>query len=172
MTPTPSLDPQMSRVLDSPPSRTTHHHRWHIQARSSQLLIAPNGVPSGVDACTGRLSVCKPKIAHNNPRRLYIPLCCNQSTQTQPESDYGGDSTDFPPVKVGKRMSPGSAIRRNPPSNKDPPQPHHPRQPNAGLGRTNVINAVNATTPRNKLLSFQTRGASKLLCFELERAQT
>lgn len=82
---------------------------------------------------------------HNNSRRLYIPLYCDQSTQTQPESDCEADSSDFPPFKVGKSMSPASAMCRNPPSDKETRQPHH-HQHNTGLGQINVVNVVNTTS--------------------------
>lgn len=84
---------------------------------------------------------------HYNPRRLYIPLYCSQSTQTQPESDSEADSSDFPPAKIGKRMSPASAMRRNPPSTEESPQLHHRQRHDAGLGQNNVVNMVNAAPP-------------------------
>ena len=50
----------------------------------------------------------------NNPRPC-IPLYCSQPTQTQAESDCEAEpeSSDFPPIRIGKSMSPASAVRRN-----------------------------------------------------------
>lgn len=94
-----------------------------------------------------------PSMEHNNPHRLQIPLYCSQSTQTQPESDYDTDSSDFPPYKIGRSMSPASAMRRNPPPSEEPPQPHLQERRRAGLGQTNLVNTVHAArpTPRRKV---------------------
>src|SRR6266849_1299708 len=77
---------------------------------------------------------------NTNPHHHYVPLYCSQFTQTQPESDYDAESesesSDFSPIRTGKRMSPGSAMHRNP--------PQHP-QHNTGLGRTNILNMIDAT---------------------------
>lgn len=91
------------------------------------------------------------KMDHNNPPHHYIPLYCSQSTQTQPESDYEADSSDFSPIKIGKSMSPAAAMRRNPQqlplSDEEPSQLGHRQHRNAGLGQNNILNTVDATAP-------------------------
>ena len=72
-------------------------------------------------------------------------------TQTQPETDYDAQS-DFSPIRIGRSMSPASAVRRNPQqlslsNEEEPPQPRRHQQGNAGLGQTNIANVVNATAP-------------------------
>jgi len=90
------------------------------------------------------------KMDRNN---RYIPLYCNQSTQTQRESDYEteaeSESSDFPPIRIGKRMSPTSAMCQNPHQlpEEEPPQLHCCQQHNTGLEQTNILNVVEATAP-------------------------
>jgi hypothetical protein len=108
------------------------------------------------DAVSGQSKMDRSDNLH--PRYVeYVPLYCSQPTQTQPESDYEleAESSDFPPIRVGKpeRMSPTSAMRRNQqqPSllsnEEEPPQLCHRQQRNTGLGKTNILNVVDATAP-------------------------
>ena len=82
----------------------------------------------------------------NNPRPRrwqveYVPLYCSRPTQTQDEDSYESDSSDFPPIRIGKSMSPASAMRRNRFPDEEPPQPRHHK----GLGETNILNIVDAS---------------------------
>ena len=90
----------------------------------------------------------------NKPRIRRVPrLYCSQPTQTQPEtqsSDHEAESSDFPPFRIGKMMSPASAMRRNEhqPSlsnEEEPPQSRRRQQGNTGLGKTNMVNVVDAS---------------------------
>jgi|ERR1700733_8224591 hypothetical protein len=82
----------------------------------------------------------------NDPHRRFVLLYCNQSTQTRPESDHDAESesSDFSPIRIGKRMSPASAMHRKPHqfNKEEPSQLHRCR---TGLGRTNILNVVNTT---------------------------
>ena len=90
-----------------------------------------------------------------DPHHHYIPLYCNQSTQTQPdnESDYESDyewssDSEFPPIRIGKgTMSFADAMRYN---KDEPPQSCHRQQHNSGvigLGQTNILNVVDGSAP-------------------------
>jgi len=94
-------------------------------------------------------TVCgQSKMNRNNPRPRprYIPLFCSQPTQTENDYDAGSDSesSDFPPIRIGKQMSPASAMRRNQHqislSNEDPPQSQRKtlRKLRRGLGKKKI----------------------------------
>ena len=87
----------------------------------------------------------------DNIRPRYAPLCCSQPTQTQPD-EVEAESSDFPPIRVGKpeRMSPASAMHQNQfsfLSNEESSQSRRHQQHNTGLGKTNILNVVDATAP-------------------------
>lgn len=92
----------------------------------------------------------------NNLRQVrprYVPLYCSQPTQTHPESEAenSAESSDFPPIRIGKPMSLASAVRRDQHqlslSDEEPPQSRHRQLRNTGLGKTNILNVVDATAP-------------------------
>ena len=91
------------------------------------------------------------KMDCNNPRPCRVPLYCSQAAQTLPESDYEAESSDFPPIRIGQRMSPASAMRRNQHqlslSDEEPPQSRRRQQRDTELGKTNILNVVDATAP-------------------------
>jgi len=112
------------------------------------------------------------KMDCNNPPPRCVPLYCSQATQTLPESDYEAESSesDFPPIRIGKRMSPASAMRRNQhqlslSDEEEPPQLRRRQQRNTGLGKTNILNVVDATAPvqRRKVTLYTSLQVTRLI---------
>ena len=109
---------------------------------------------------------------HSNTHHTFIALYCSRSTQTEPDKSEAEDS-DFPPCRIGNttpimsRPFPVAPPSRYPPKAaassgpgqlerqptivissseepEEPPQSHHCRQLNTGLGlgQANIVNTI------------------------------
>lgn len=109
----------------------------------------------------------RPKMNRSSTHRKPVLLYCNQATQTQDDSEV--EDSDFPPCRVGNdpplifRYSPvtfpsssrypqaaaSRILQQQPtiPSEEEPSQSlaQRHRQPNTGLGGTNIVNIIDAT---------------------------
>lgn len=95
----------------------------------------------------------RPKMRRSSTRNP-IMLYCSQPTQTKDDSEP--EKSEFPPCKEGNgtppsRYSPVALLPRPQQltisnEEEEPPQSRH-RQPNTGLGQTNILNTVNAIAP-------------------------
>jgi hypothetical protein len=86
---------------------------------------------------------------NNHRHRRYIPLYCSRPTQTHSGSEGDAEFSDFPSIKIGKSISPTSAVRRG---SQKLPLPNEKECPsNTGLGRSNILNMVDAATPPERL---------------------
>ena len=105
------------------------------------------------------------KMNRPNAHRKPIPLFCDKSTQTQDSDESDSSETedsDFPPCRVGNSAPlisrsplpppPRSRYFRAAASSVSEEKPYHHggqsqrcQKPNTGLGRTNIINTVDAT---------------------------
>jgi hypothetical protein len=108
----------------------------------------------------------QPNMNRSNTHRKPILLYCSQATQTQDDSEAG--DSDFPPCRVGNcpplissRYSPvtvpshsrhpraaaSSILQRqlSISSEEEPSQTQRHRKLNTGLGRSNIVNTVDAT---------------------------
>jgi hypothetical protein len=100
----------------------------------------------------------------SNTHRKPILLYCSQATQTQDHDDSETEDSDFPPCRVGnlpplisshyspvpfKLHASGILQRQLTLSSEDSEEPSHTqrrRKPNTGLGRSNIVNTIDAAT--------------------------